>query len=104
MPEKCTAVPVMRSPQSIGELAGPHRRRILSAQDPQQLFELHAHLFDDLLALAHVEPRFLARQLVARTADREALLVEQRTDLANDDDVLSLVVAAVAATLHRLEL
>src|SRR5688572_32064097 len=75
-----------------------------AAQDPQQLFELHAHLLHDLLALAHVDAGFLAAELVARTTDGETLVVEQRADLANDDDVLALVVAAVAAALHGLEL
>ena len=82
----------------------PAKARRSAPQHAQQLFELHAHLLDDLLALAHVDARFFAAELVARTTDREALLVEQRADLANDDDVLALVVAAVAAALHRLEL
>src|SRR5688500_1584126 len=76
----------------------------LSAQHAQQLFELDAHLLDDLLALADVDARLFAGELVARTADGKALLVQQRADLPNDDDVLALVVAAVAATLDRLEL
>src|SRR5579862_6177485 len=76
----------------------------LAAQDLHQVFELDPHLLDDLLALAQVGARFFARELVARAADGEALVVEQAPDLADDDHVLPLVVAAVAAALHRLEL
>ena len=51
-----------------------------------------------------VGARLLAVELVARAADGEALVVQQAADLADDDHVLALVVAAVAAALHRLEL
>jgi hypothetical protein len=46
-----------------------------AAQDAQHFFELEAHLAHDLLALADVAARLVAAKLVARTADREALLV-----------------------------
>src|SRR5690348_7284450 len=78
--------------------------RPLPPQDLHQLLELQPHLLDDLLALRHVRARFLAGQLVAGAADREALIVEEAPDLADDDHVLALVVAAVAAALHRLQL
>src|SRR3954464_7780389 len=90
--ENVTAVPVMRAPSRS------------AAQDSEQLFELHAHLFDDLLTLAHVDASLFATELVARATDGETLLVQQRADLADDDDVLALVVAAIAAALDRLEL
>src|SRR5689334_3533478 len=41
---------------------------------------------------------------MARAVDREALLVEQVADAADQQHLVVLVVAAVAATLHRLEL
>src|SRR4051794_10119937 len=74
----------------------------LAPQNLHQLFKLEPHLLDDLLALSHVGPRLLATKLVARAADGEALLIEQTSDLTDHDHVLTLVVAAVATTLHRL--
>ena len=41
-------------------------------------------------------------QLVARAADREALLVQQLADAADQQHLVVLVVAPVAAPLHRL--
>src|SRR5215472_1234452 len=79
-------------------------KRYSASQDLHQLFELDPHLLDDLLALGEIGARFLARELVARAADGEALVVEQAPDLADHDHVLTLVVAAVAAALHGLEL
>jgi hypothetical protein len=40
-----------------------------------ELLELRPHLLDDLLALRRVRSRFLAAELVARAAYREALVV-----------------------------
>ena len=45
-----------------------------------------------------------AIQLVAGTADREALLVQQFTNTADQEHLMMLVVATVASTLDRLEL
>src|SRR6202162_2004354 len=83
---------------------GNARRCTLAPQDPQHLFEFHAHLAHDLLALRGVAARFIARELVASTTDREALVVQQTADLTDDDDILPLVVAAIATPLHRFEL
>src|SRR5690349_23417484 len=76
----------------------------LPPEQAEELFELDAHLPHDLLALADVDARLFTGELVARATDGEALLVQQRADLADDDHVLALVVAAVAAALHGLEL
>src|SRR6267154_1664142 len=73
-------------------------------QHLQQLLQLQPHLLYDLLALAHIRACFFAGELLTRTADREALLVEQAADLPDDDHVLALVVTPVAATFHGLEL
>src|SRR3546814_9971426 len=43
-------------------------------------------------------------QAVARAADGEALFIQQRTDAADQQDFMMLIVAAVAAALDRLEL
>src|SRR4029079_8054568 len=76
----------------------------LPSEHLQEIFELDAHLPHDLLTLADIDARLLTRELVARPTDGESLLVQQRADLADDDHVLALVVAAVAAALHGLEL
>src|SRR5258708_33793044 len=70
-----------------------------SSKNPQDFFELEAHLPHDLLALADISTGFVATELVARTANGEALLIEQAADLADDDHILVLVVATVAAPL-----
>src|SRR5260221_12783457 len=66
-----------------------------AAENPQYFFELEAHLPHDLLALADVRASLFTAELVARTADGEALLIEQAADLADDDHILALVVTAV---------
>src|ERR1700733_7902981 len=76
----------------------------LSAQQLQDFLQLEPELPHDLLALAHISACLLAGELVARTADREALLVEQAADLTNDDHVLALVLAAFSAPLDGLQL
>src|SRR5215469_17045275 len=73
-------------------------------QNLHELLELDAHLLDDLLALRHIRARLFPGELVACPANGEALIVEQASDLADDDHVLALVIAAVAAALHRLQL
>src|SRR5258706_12055809 len=67
-----------------------------AAENPQYFFELEAHLPHDLLALADVRASLVTAELVARTADGEALLIEQAADLADDDHILALVVTAGA--------
>src|SRR5262245_24642776 len=62
--------------------SGSEKRPRSATQHAQELFEFHAHLFDDLLTLAHVDASLFACQLVARTTDGEALLIEQAADLA----------------------
>ena len=59
---------------------------------------------DELLALIEIHLGIIAREAIARAADGEALLVEKAADLANDEHVLALVIAAIAAALDGLEL
>src|SRR5690554_5188106 len=68
----------------------------------QHVLELRPHLLDDLLALGRIAARLLAGEPLPRPADREALLVQQASDLPDDQHVLALVVAPVAPALHRL--
>src|SRR5581483_3343423 len=76
----------------------------LTPQNLHELLELDPHLADDLLALGGVRASFLATELVAGTADREALVVQEAADLADHNHILALVIAPVAASLDRLQL
>ena len=78
--------------------------QLSSAQNPQHFFQLDANLAHDLLRLSQVIARLVALQAIARAADREALFVQQAADLADDEHVLALVIAAIAAALDGLEL
>src|SRR6185312_1458821 len=83
------------------------QRRSTRRSAPHQLenfLELHPHLPHDLLSLAHVGASLLTRELVARAGDRETLVVQKAADLADDDHVLALIVAPVAASLDGLQL
>src|SRR5690606_37439359 len=79
-------------------------RARLAAQQLQYVLELRPHLADDLLALADVAARLVTGQPLPRSADREAFLVQQTPNLADDQHVLALIVAAVAAPLDGLQL
>src|SRR6185312_9964506 len=79
-------------------------RRLLASENLQQFLELEPDLLDDLLALGGIRARLFTGELVARATDGEALIVEEAADLADDDHVLALVIAAVAPPLHGLEL
>ena len=59
---------------------------------------------DELLALVEVHLRIVAGEAVARSADGKALLVQQAANLADDEHILPLVIATVAAPLDGLEL
>src|ERR1700733_4530753 len=76
----------------------------LAAQNLNQLFQLQTHLVDQLLALIEVHLRIIACETIASSADGKALLVQQAANLANDQHVLALIVASIAAALDRLEL
>src|SRR5271170_5480141 len=89
--------------------AGPERsaraaNHTLPPQNLHELLELGPHLADDLLALGGVGASFLASELVASAADREALVVQEAADLADHNHVLALVIAPVAASLDGLQL
>jgi len=68
------------------------------------LFKFHAYLFDNLLTLRHIRLGVIAGQALARSTDRKTFVIQETPDLANDQNVLALVIAAVAPTLYRLQL
>ena len=79
-------------------------RDALTAQNLDKFLELEAHLMDELLALIEIHLGIITCEAIARTTDGEALLIEQAADLANDEHVLALVIAAIATALDGLEL
>src|SRR5580692_6809785 len=93
-----------RDDTCLSPVPKPRRLNASATQHPKDFLKLQAHLPHTLLALAHIGARLIALELVARSADREALLVQQAPDLPYDDDILALVVATIATTLDGLEL
>jgi hypothetical protein len=79
-------------------------REASAAQNLDQFLEFQAHLMNQLLALIEINLRIIARQPIAGSADGKALLIEQAANLPNDQDILALIIAPVAAPLDRLEL
>ncbi len=73
-----------------------------ATQDLQNLFKFHAYLLDYLLTLRDVRLRILAREALPGAADREAFIVQQASDLTNDQNILPLIIAAIAATFNGL--
>jgi len=89
----------------IAEKAARNSRAArLAAKNFDQLFEFEPHLMDELLALIEVHLRVVAREAISGAADGETLLIQQAANLANDQHILPLVIAAIAAPLDRLEL
>ena len=78
--------------------------RVLTPQYFQDFFELAAQLFDDLLTLRDVRLRIIAGQLLPSTADGKAFIVKKAAYLPDYQDILTLVIASVAAPLYRLKL
>jgi len=70
----------------------------------QDILQFYAQLADDLLALLLVFLGGVAGELLAGTADGEALLIQEAADLADHQHVVALIIASVAAPLDRFEL
>src|ERR1700722_8760134 len=87
------------SPKGLREL---ELRRSSAAKNFDQLFQFQPHLMNELLALIEIHLRIVAGKTVARPADRKPLFIQQAANLANDEHILALIVAAVAAPFHRL--
>src|SRR5581483_4066781 len=89
--------------------AAASTRRRLRAKQIDHRFDLAADVADVRRACAG-RSRGLRRirddliEAVARPADREALIVEQFANAAYEKNFVVLVIAAVAAPLHRLQL
>jgi len=79
-------------------------REASAAQNLNELFELQAHLMNQLLALIEIDLRVVAGESIARPADGKALFIQQTANLPDDQHVLALVIAPVTAPLDRFEL
>ena len=74
----------------------------LASQNLKNLFEFHSYLFDYLLTLCDVRLCIVAREALTRTTDGKALVIEETSDLTDNQNVLSLVVTAIASSFYRL--
>ncbi len=77
---------------------------ILTPQNLDDFFKLDSNLLDDLLALRQISFRLWPCQLLACPTNRKPLVVEQAPDLADDQYVLTLIIAAVSAPFDGFEL
>src|SRR5690606_30766006 len=67
-------------------------------------FELGDGLADALLVLSDIVAGFVAGETLARAADGEPLFVQLGPYLPDHQDVLALIIAAVATAFDRTEL
>src|SRR5689334_13212241 len=74
-----------------------------ATQDRQHFLELLPHLAHDLVRDRDFHAALRAFEALARAGDREALVVKERADLADHQHVVALVIAAIAASLDRLQ-
>ncbi len=91
-PGRCTDA---RSSDAIGGLA---------SQDSEDILQLDTNLLDNLLTLTRVGAGLVARKLLSCAADCETVLIEKASDLPNDEHILTLIVAPIAAPFDRFEL
>src|ERR1700685_723027 len=75
-----------------------------AAQNLDQLFEFEPHLMNELLALIEVDLRVVPGEAVAGSANGKSLFIQQTAYLPDDEHVLPLIIAAVAAALDGFEL
>ena len=74
----------------------------LAPQNLQNLFKFRTYLFDYLLALSDVGLGIVACEALTRTTDGKALVIEETSDLTDYQNVLSLVITAIASSFYRL--
>jgi len=87
--------------ENLSYAARPSALRPSAAKNLDQLFQFEPHLMNELLALIEIHLRIVAGETVARPADRKPLFIQEAANLTNDEHILALIVAAVAAPLHR---
>src|SRR5690554_245389 len=78
-------------------------RRPLSLQCRQNFFEFADGLVDQLAHLGSLFLGILSAKTLPGAADGKSLVIEQRTNLANQQHVLALIITSIAAPLYRVE-
>jgi len=76
----------------------------LAIEQLQNLLKFMAQLVNDLVALGGVLLGAVTRELQPGTDDGETLFVEEAADLAHHEDIMALVVAAIAAAFDWVKL
>ena len=76
----------------------------LASQDLKNLFKFHSYLLDNLLALRDIRFCIVARETLTSAANRKALVIEEASDLTDNQNVLALIITTVAASLYRFQL
>ena len=82
----------------------PERRVVLAAQDVQKLFELHPDLLDYLLALRDIRLRFFAGQSLSCATNSKTIIIQEATNLTDNQNVLTLVITTIATPFYRFQL
>src|SRR5687768_12179767 len=80
------------------------RARLAGVEEPNQLFQFFDQRLNRLFAAAFGGSGIVERQPVACTADGETFNIEQAADLANQYDVVALIVTPIAPPFDRLQL
>ena len=73
----------------------------LTTQNLKKLFKFHAHLLDYLLTLRDIRLGVVTREALSCAANRKALVIEETSDLTDDQNVLTLVVTAITSSFYR---
>src|SRR6266481_6049649 len=76
--------------------------RLRRLQHTKHAFEIADQFLDCLRPTGINRLGIFERELVARTADGKALDIEEAADLTYQHDVVTLIVAAIAAPLYGL--
>jgi len=76
----------------------------LAPKNLDEFFELQTHLMNELLTLIEVHLRIIAGKAISGAADGKSLFIQEAANLADDQHVLALIVASIAAALDGLEL
>src|SRR5690606_24341726 len=68
------------------------------------LFQLANHLANQLFVLRGIVTRFVAGKTLASSANGEPLLIQKRSNLADHQYILALVITSIASPFDRVEL
>jgi len=92
------------APHTDTAAANDNPANALTPQEFEDFFQLLSKLLDDLLTLRMVRLGLFTHQLLPSPADGKPVFIQKAADLADDDDILALIIASIAAALYGLEL